>query len=280
MKQGHFALLFCILFAVCFLMLSLEQLRYDTVLEEKQRVEQCLLTAVENTAREFSKVLYAPTEKKQQVLEQEFFNYLYAAFGVLEEREEQERLRMHIPMLVLVEEDGIQFFHMKEVMQEGTAELQHQWTSKESFCFDENMQTEEKKVVIVENLEKKAAEIITEHNYIAKQYGWSYTFTVPRFLQNTAKKTEFPMLFVVFQGWPLIASGEVRYENCLDAGVYLQEVRRYIIELPKSPADSWCYYHKEGCQNLNREVQEILKEQLTEREAIRKYGAIPCEKCN
>lgn len=261
-------------------MLSLEQLRYDAVLEEKQQVEKQLLTAVENTAREFAKVLYASTEKKQQVLEEEFFHFLYAAFGVLWEREEQERLRMHIPMLVLVEEDGILFFHMKEVIREGSVELQHQWTQKIPFCFSNNMQTEEKKVVIINTLEKNATEIITEHNYIAKQYGLGYTFTVPHFLQNTTKETEFPMLFLVFQGWPLTASGDVRYENCLDAGVYLQEVEYYVIELPKSPADSWCYYHKEGCRNLIRSNPNVLKEQLTKQEAIRKYGAIPCKECN
>ena len=75
---------------------------------------------------------------------------------------------------------------------------------------------------MIECLEQQASEIITKHNVIASQYGVGYQFFLPRFFQDTSSVTEFPMLFVVLQGWPLNDSHTVYYNTCIDAGIFLR----------------------------------------------------------
>ena len=102
----------------------------------------------------------------------------------------------------------------------------HTWSEKVPFVFLEESTEEEKKAIIAEVIEEYASELISNHNYIAKQYGLTYSFYVPQFLQNTSEQWNFPMIVAVFQGWPLTASKEIVYENCIDAAVYIQEVKK------------------------------------------------------
>jgi len=271
--------LFCILFAACFLTLMLEENYYDKIVKEKQRVESGLIKAVENAAKRCATVIYESTERKQQEIERSFFDSLYVALGIFEDKEQQEQVKLHVPLIVLAEEDGISLFYIREVWNGDTMELQHIWTDKRLFSFTESLPDETKKAKVAKVLEDTASKIITEHNYIAKQYGIEYDFFVPRFLQNTSEKLEFPMLFVVFQGWPLTEDGAIVYENCVDAGVYLKKREFYAVELPGNLTKTICYYHKADCSSylaMEKKYQEIL---VTEDEAIRAYGAFPCKNC-
>lgn len=279
MKQGHFVLLFLMLYMTCFLLLRAEESRYDKVMEEKQKVENALLEAIENTAREFSAVIYDSDEKKKQVIENIFFESLYAALGIFEEKEEQERIKMYFPILILVEEDGAMFFYMQENSKNGYTELQHVWSEKKRISFPENSEDSVKKQRVIEVLEAEASKYITNHNYIAAQYGIAYSFSVPTFLCDSLNQLDFPILFAVFQGWPLTASGDVLYENCIDAAVYLQELERFILEIPADIISVRCIYHRESCVECLKESNFFLQKKLTAYEAVCKYGAYPCEIC-
>lgn len=227
MKQGHLLLIFVIIYCNCFLVLYCEQKNYDSILEEKQRVEKALLEAIEYTANQYRVVIKDSEEKKKQVVADAFSDAFYVSMGLFQTLQAEEFWRIHIPMLVLVEEEGAYFYYVKENTESEKRGIVHEWSDKIEFEFPENCSNAKKKACIADSLETTASQIISNHNFIAQQYGMSYRYSLPAFFQDTSRELEFPMLFVVFQGWPLDASGTFFYENCLDAGVFLREKTRF-----------------------------------------------------
>lgn len=280
MKQGHFAVLFLVLYLGCFLTLYIEQARYDAVLEEKNRVEESLKKAMEYAAEQLILAINEPEVSRLQLFQTKFLEAFYVYMGVLQEPELQQMLRMYLPMLIVVEEDGAFFCYAKEeVNQDGVPELIYAWSAKQYFNFPENSPEEERKGMIAACLERYASEIISDYNFIAVQYGLQYTFYVPDFLQDTTRSLELPMLFAVFQGWPLTAAGDIVYENCVDASVYIQEVEKYVIELPTTLSRAVSYLHEEGCEIVQDGNGRFLEERMTMEQAVRRYGAVPCNAC-
>lgn len=276
MKQGHFIALYFIIYLYCFVLLFIEQEKYDQVIEEKERIESALKIAVEETAWELTSVIKEPIQKKKKIIESAFFEYLYISLGLLQEIEEQKKLNMYLPMLVLIEEEGAFFYYMKEVEENMIVRM---WSEPILFSFPEGSTDSKKKSIIVETIEPIASQIISNHNYIAEQYGINYSFYVPKFLENTSDELHFPMLFAVFQGWPLTPFSGILYENCVDAAVYIQEVEKYIVELPKSVLQSYTYYHKLDCNYIGAYSGKTLSQTVSKKQAIYLYGAYACKYC-
>lgn len=224
MKQGHLALMFLILYMGCFSTLIMEQHKYDRVLREKQRLEEALLDAIEIAGKEFVTVLTASEEEKKRVFSETFLEALQWYLGASEEMTQQNITRFCVPLLILAEEDGVSFCYLQEAWNGEQSEIYHVWSEKESYEFSYGIEEKQKKAAVADYLERKASEYITYHNRIASQYGISYHYFTPDFIQNTSTELHFPMLFIVFQGWPLSASNQVFYENCIDAGAFLQRV--------------------------------------------------------
>ncbi len=265
---------------ICFLFLFLEQRQYDNAQAEKETMEQALVRAIEHTGEEYKKVITAEEEQKKSALEKAFFESLYVFSGVFGNEEQQGKLRMYLPLLILAEADGIFLLSMQEITgADGTTELRHVWSEKVFYEYEESYTEEQKKNEVADVLEQNASEAITNHNYIAGQYGISYSFFVPDFLQNTKTSLEFPMIIAVFQGWPLTASGKLLYDNCLDGGVYLQKVTRYVVTGPEGLHQANCCYHNQYCPVLIEKRELVLKENLTEAEAVLEFGALPCKEC-
>lgn len=279
MKQGHFIALYFIIYWVCFILLFIEQKNYDKVIEEKKRMETSLKTAVEETAWRLTSIIKEPIQEKKKVIEKAFFEHLYISLGLLQEVEEQEKLKMYLPMLLLLEEDGAFFYYMQEVEEDGSKKLIHTWSEQIPFTFPEESTDSKKKSLIADIIEVYASEIISNHNYIATQYGLDYSFYVPQFLQNTSETLNFPMLFVVFQGWPLNASGEILYENCIDAAVYIQEVEKYVVEISNDISQPYAYYHQANCDYIETYGGRILERKVSKKQAIYIYGAYACQYC-
>lgn len=280
MKQGHVGLIFLIIWLACFSLLFFSKEKYRSAQAEKEQIERALLEAITYAGEEYSSVMNDNLEKKQATLESSFFEALYVSMGVFECEEEREILKMHVPMMMIAEEDGISFYHIKEITTDGIKEFSYAWTQKTEYPWKEDITKEEKKQKIMELLETKASEIISRHNYIAEQYGISYSFSVPRFLQDTADEIHFPMLFIVFQGWPLTTNKDIFYENCIDAGVFLQEVKQYIVTVSNMVSDTRSLYHKRNCSFVTQTEVICISGMMTKEEAVRNYGAFPCEICN
>lgn len=278
MRQGHFLLIFCAIYISCYLFLLMEQERYDRVVKEKKKVETALLEAAEHAGEKLVASIRASPEKRKSIAEMTFLESLYVSLGMLDSQEEQQQLKMYLPMLILVEEDGAYFYYMQQVFGKGGKGVRHEWSEKIMFSFSDDAAGEVKKKCMLETLEKTASGIITEHNYIASQYGLSYSFSAPSFVQCITKVTQLPMLIAVFQGWPLNPSKDVVYENCIDSGVYLKETEKFLVEMPVDLTKAICIYHREGCTELEKSGK-IVKEYVSKQEAIYQYGAFSCEKC-
>lgn len=272
-------MIFIIIYTICFLLLQLEQNQYDGVLKEKKKIEGALITAIQDAGNEYTAVMYEAEEKRKQTLEKVFLNSFYVAMGIFDDIEKQEMLRMYLPMLVLAEEDGVSFYYMEERKNNTMSGLWHTWSDKMPYGFQDESGISLKKYMVATTIEKAASDIISRHNYIASQYGLSYSFSVPVFLQNVEGELNFPMIFVVFQGWPLNASKDIVYENCIDAGAYLQRVKHYIVTYPEGLAHPFSLYHETTCSIISEGLYHIYNENVTQEEAIRKYGAFPCDNC-
>lgn len=216
MKQGHLFIMFLTIYTLCFMALYVEQSKYDDVLKEKQRVEKALLSASCAAADSYEKAIHESEEIRKNIVSEVFLESFYVSLGLFESLREQDILRMYLPLLVLAEEDGVFFYSMQEIKTEDAVELRHIWSEK--VVFEETGAENISRVI-----EKTASEIVSKHNYIASQYGISYQFHVPEFLRSISDTPGGRTLFVVFQGWPLTISGDVLYENCIDAGIYITE---------------------------------------------------------
>lgn len=277
MKHVHLILVFLLIYVACWSVLCFEQQKYDAALKEKNKVEQALVDAIESAADEFSAKIFASENEKKQALERVFFNSFNIAMGTVETKDTEEHLRMYLPMLALVEEDGAFFYHLQEQKQEKLTEIISVWSDKIIFQYPKGCIEADKKMIIAKTIEEKASEIITNHNHIAEQFGIAYSFSVPRFFVDMDKKLEFPILLVVFQGWPLELSGNVVYENCLDAGLYMKKTKYYSLCKPKDILSPFCVYHIPDSSCIAEEG--IIVEFISEEEAICKYGALPCKIC-
>lgn len=278
MKQGHFAILFLILYITCFLFLLIEQSRYDNVQKEKRKIEDALADAVECTGKVLIASVNASSETRKRIVENTFSEALYLSLGMLNTSVEKLLLELYLPMLVLVEEDGAFFYYLQEEQRDGVVELQRCWTEKIEFtCFEECTE-EARRRIISATIEKTASEIISKHNYIAMQYGISYSFSTPDFFRNATSEMEYPVLLAVFQGWPLSPGEDIFYANCLDSGMFIQEKERYVIEIPRNLKNSKRVFHKTFCSELKK-AEAFFVEEVTEHTAIYEYGAFPCDLC-
>ena len=77
MKQGHFIALYFIIYLYCFILLFIEQEKYDQVIEEKEKIESALKIAVEETAWELTSVVKEPIQKKKKFSFVEFLFLFY-----------------------------------------------------------------------------------------------------------------------------------------------------------------------------------------------------------
>ncbi len=223
MKQGHLFIVYAIIFCGCFLSLYCVRKNYDSVMQDKQWLEYFLLTVAEDTGNRSKAAVGQEEERKLQIIETAFSEAVRVFSGNMDMQESMEFWQIYVPMLVWVEEDGAFFHYLQQDTEQAESEWNYIWSEKIAFSFPDGCSDKKKKSVMADYLEQAASEIITNHNSIAKQYGISYQYSLPVFFQDTSRLSEFPMLFVVFQGWPLGNSNNCFFNACVDAGIFLRQ---------------------------------------------------------
>lgn len=221
MKKGHLALIFCMIAASLFLTMWIEQKKYEDVRKEKERMEESLRYAISISVQELTGVMLETEEVKRMVFRESFFRAWNVRLGVMGNEDEQERLNLHMPLLGYLSEEGASFLFLKEERTGGKTRLIREWSEKIPYYLTED--ENENRRILTAFLEEQVSEYLTEHNRIAKQYGLEYEFYVPHFLNDPEKELGFPIVFAVFQGWPLEGSGRYLYENCIDANAYITQ---------------------------------------------------------
>lgn len=119
--------------------------------------------------------------------------------------------------------------------------------------------------------------IVSVHNRIAGQYGASYIYTVPDFLQKYQIATEHVSVLAVVQAWPIVSSEMGFYESCAEAGAYIKQTELYCLERPVSLEQPYMVFHKSDCQYLGSFGEEYGRAGFEE--AVKKYGAFGCPYC-
>ena len=222
MKKGHFALFFLLITGICFLNIYIEQQIYLRTREEKERMEESLLYATQAAAYDLMGVMEEEDDVKLTIFQESFFRAWFVKLGIAGIKEEQDKMKMHLPLMAYLTEDGGYFFYTEKKVQDGYMVLNSKWSEKVSYTLIGS--EEKKREILMVYLKKHVSRIISDHNYIAEQFGIQYEFSAPYFLIEEEKKLNFPMIFVVFQGWPLLAGSSYYYENCIDAGAYIKKL--------------------------------------------------------
>lgn len=220
MGKGHIAILFLIIACYCYLGIEAERERYLQVAEEKRKIEESLLYAISATAWEMTGKLEEGIAEKLYVLEESFFRAWFVRLGISDNEEKKEQMKMYLPLIAWLEEDGSYFYFLEEKNEGGEQRIVPGWSAGAPYTLTGDNKTD--KQFLTEYLENQVSGIISEHNHIAKNMGINYEFSVPYFLANQ-ENIQFPMLLVVFQGWPLEGSGKILYENCIDANAVIYE---------------------------------------------------------
>ncbi len=277
MKQGHLAILFFIVVMGCWLEVYIAQKEYQAVVYEKEKLEQTLRYAAQITAEELTECMEEDVEVQLLTFQETFPALCEATQGIRSAGEQQEELRLHIPLLVFLTEEGGYFYYGKEKKTEAGPELSWEWSGCVPYDFYPVGSEEELRAGLSRYLENIASGLISEYNHIAANFGITYRFSVPSFMENTKENIQFPMLFAVFQGWPLSRDGKLVYENCVDVGAYIRLKERYVVT--KEAGTKYPVYHKERCSYLRDYEREILAKGVSKEEALENYGAFPCTFC-
>ena len=197
-----------------------EHQKYRKAEEVKKTMEESLLYAVKTAAWELTGVTEESEEVKLHTFQESFFRAWFVRLGHAAVTEEQEKLRLHLPLMAMLTEDGGYFFYSEIVQIGGSITLKQRWHEKKRYSLTGEEGVD--RSFLKEFLEENVSEIITNHNQIAKQYGIKYEFSAPYFLISN-EEIAFPMVFVVFQGWPILV-GETYYENCMDASAFIKRI--------------------------------------------------------
>lgn len=212
-----------ILFLVCNHMdVFVCQQEYRKIEAEKERIEESLLYAVNAAAIELTSVMEETDETKLYTYRESFFRALYVRMGIAGVEEEQEKMKLHFPLLAFLTEEGGYFFYTEKTFVNGSWSWEQKWSRKIPYLLTGEKEMDQK--ILKEYLEKHVGKIITDHNYIAEQYGIEYEFFVPHFMVDEKEELTLPMMIVVFQGWPLERNRAQFYENCIDAGAYIKRL--------------------------------------------------------
>lgn len=233
-------------------------------------------------------------------------NSLYTSLDLLMDTEGKQRLELFLPVVAVVDEDGIYLYYLKENT-ESDKKLERVWTERipyevnyhgtqyeftlsgKAISFDEESNkiiesglTQELEALRLDTIssviEQNISEYINQHNHIARQYGIQYEFHVSltddSFNQRSITN---PSLLVMFQGYPLLGKDHV-YDFFSFAGASIRKNDYYIV----TQKDWYYQYHRKDCKTLNKiqekvtDIEEII---CNSKKECAKYGAFPCPDC-
>lgn len=126
---------------------------------------------------------------------------------------------------------------------------------------------------IIEALKREVNQGINNHNLIARQFGITYSFSLPAIDNEEWNKTIDDVgMLVFFQGMPL-GIGNERYNNYALGAARVFKGHKYYLQT--NSINGLTYYHREDCPLL------MTKEELVDsRRDAAKAGALPCRECN
>lgn len=307
MRIFHYAIIFAIIAIVFITLRDISYAQVKTTTKETQRLNQEFHKAVDHAVETLSYDEQGRIINSGEEATAAFFRSIYASFNLLLDPEGEQRLQLYLPLIAIVDEDGIYFNYLAEQANGGTIQLVRTWSeripyryedkddiyeftlSKEAWCYDTTNNLQEI-IETKDNLELRRVEIIKStieenivsymnaHNHIAQQYGIVYNFSLP-VMDNSfySRSIEKPTMLVLFQGYPLQGSEEV-YNCAAFGGATLIKKDWYIL----TEKEGYYLYHNQDCEELiDYQTKNPEKEQIIcgNKEECASFGAFPCEEC-
>lgn len=236
-----------------------------------------------------------------------FYHSMYASFDLFIDPDGKQSLELYLPVIAIVDEDGLYLNYLKEEVKNNSTCLVRTWTkripyeycdtnlrfefslSKEAFCYDEQDllvqvlpttgDLELRRVETIQStIEENLINYMNNHNYIAKQYGFIYEFNLPVFDNSfQARAINEPTMMMLFQGYPLEGCDEV-YNGAAFGGASLVKKDWYAL----TKESGFYLYHNQNCEkrkNYQEEHKELEQIICKDKEECASHGAFPCPFC-
>lgn len=137
-----------------------------------------------------------------------------------------------------------------------------------------------RRTTIINALTDSMTYYINQHNRVAKQYGFTYHFSLPYISDDDwARTIDDISMVALFQGYPYISSEpQLGYFNLYSIGGARVVKPDYYYIMVDSNGDE--YYHKKNCNQLSSADSSVWNHPYESPEQCAKKGAYPCPECN
>ncbi len=307
MRIFHYAIIFAIIAIVFITIRDISYAELETSTDETYHLNQEFHKAVDHAVETLSYDEQGHIIHSGEDAVTAFLDSIYASFDLFLDPEGKQRLQLYLPLIVIVDEDGLYLNYLSEEMKEGSMHLIRMWSSRIPYRYDENNEAYEftlskeawhydsegqlleiletkdqleqrRRETICATIEEFLVTYMNEHNYIAQQYGIVYHFTLPA-MDNSfySRSIEKPTMLVLFQGYPLVGNEEV-YNSVAFGGASL--IKKDWYQLTKM--EGYYLYHNQECvvlldnQEKNPEKEQII---CANKEECASLGAFPCQEC-
>lgn len=138
MKAHHFGILFIGIALVLFLFLDIKTSQLKAVIDEENKMDQCLTNATDSSAQVIAKsytTRQLVSSKEESV--ETFFSSMYASLGLIADPVAQQKIRMYIPVILVTGENGFNILYNDEYKIDGVKNVAMRWSEQYSYYYED-----------------------------------------------------------------------------------------------------------------------------------------------
>lgn len=140
MRLYHYAIVFIIIGIAFVTMSDIRYQEFQAVREEQTRLNTCFNQAIDSGTLQLKKNERSCVVESKELATASFFQCMFASLGIMEDIEQRERLFLSVPVIAVVDFDGVYInYCKKEVTSNGTAYMKREWTEKIPYCYRDNI---------------------------------------------------------------------------------------------------------------------------------------------
>lgn len=270
LKLYHIVLIFLIISLPVAVVLHLRIQDLRAAAQEKAQLEAKLNHAVDHGILNLTNNQEGMLIFDKSAAIEHFFLTLYAAFGVLEDAWQQEKLQLYTPVIAVIVPDGFYFSYCELSVQEREGKkINRIWSELYPYpVYGEYGDTEK----FVKCLEQ----VIGQHNQIAVQYGMNYRFFLPRMdTSEWQRAITGPAMLALFQGYPMTIGGN--YNRTCISGAQIYHKKEFVI----ISEDNRRIFHITNCSKLDesKEIISNMRWLCNTMKECAELGANACPEC-
>jgi hypothetical protein len=139
LKLHHFVLVFAIITLSVIVITDIKTNNLEAIIENKEQIKRNINTAIDDGITELAEV----DERNSISIDKNaavnsFFMSLYSVFGVIEDKEAQEKLNFYVPVIAVTMENGYSIFYSDEYTgTDGYTYVAKRWSEKFPYYFED-----------------------------------------------------------------------------------------------------------------------------------------------